>query len=131
MMASGNAREALRLIRLADVRDCQVCFYPRYARAFDAMSEPDSARIWFERYAAVVTHLEPLDDAAELGHTYLRLGEIYEERRDVRAAVSWYERLATLWAASDTPALQARVRDVRNRVERLRKLDADGTPRGA
>ena len=37
-LASGNAREALRLFRIADVRDCEACFYPRYARAFDAMA---------------------------------------------------------------------------------------------
>src|SRR4029079_18358182 len=50
-LAAGNAHDALRLFRIADVRDCQPCFYPRYARAFDAMSERDSARVWFELYA--------------------------------------------------------------------------------
>jgi tetratricopeptide (TPR) repeat protein/nitrogen fixation-related uncharacterized protein len=121
MLAAGNAHDALRLFRLADVRDCQPCFNPRYARAFDAMNERDSARVWFERYATVVAHLNPLDDATELAHTYRRLGALYEERRDVRAAVEWYERFTTLWATSDTPALQAQVRDVRDRIEKLRR----------
>jgi hypothetical protein len=53
-LASGNAHDALRLFRIADVRDCQTCFYPRYARAFDAMSERDSARVWFEKNAAAL-----------------------------------------------------------------------------
>ena len=120
-LAAGNAREALRFFRLADVRDCEPCFFPRYARAFDALSERDSARVWFERYAAASAPWNAPGDAIELAHTYRRLGELYEERRDVRTAVSWYERFAALWATSDTPTLQAQVRDVRDRVDKLRQ----------
>jgi hypothetical protein len=123
---SGNAREALRLLRLADVRDCQPCFYPRYGRVFDAMRERDSARVWFERYARAHDALNPLSTAMELPHTYVRLGELYEERGDVKAALEWYGRFTTLWATADTPALQARVRDVRSRMENLTK---PGRPR--
>ena len=120
-LASGNARDALRLLRLADVRDCQPCFYPRYGRVFDALHEGDSARVWFERYARAHDALNPLSTAMELPHTYVRLGELYEERGDVRAALDWYGRFTTLWATSDTPALQAQVRDVRARVDKLTK----------
>jgi DNA-binding SARP family transcriptional activator/tetratricopeptide (TPR) repeat protein len=119
-LSAGDAREAVRLFRLADVRDCQLCFYPRYARAFDALSERDSARIYFERYAAASNGANALGDAAELAHTYVRLGELYEARGDARAAVGWYERFARLWATSEVPVLQSRVREVRDRIERLR-----------
>ena len=118
-LASGNAHDALRLFRIADVRDCEPCFYPRYARVFDAMSERDSARVWFELYAGAL--IPAHGDPAELAHTYLRLGELYEERRDVGAAVKWYDQFTNLWATTDAPVLQARVREVRGRVDRLRK----------
>ena len=120
-LASGNPREALRLFHVADVRDCQPCFFPRYARAFDALGGRDSARTWYERYASAVAPWHDLDDAMELPHTYLRLGELYEERHEVSAAVDWYEHFVNLWANSDTPALQAKVREVRGRVDSLRK----------
>jgi len=122
-LAAGNAREALRLFRLADVRDCEPCFSPRYARAFDALSERDSARVWFERYATASAPWNAPGDAIELAHTYRRLGEIYEERRDVKTAISWYERFTALWAMSDTPALQTQVRVVRDRIDRLRQRE--------
>ena len=120
-LASGDAREALRLFRIADVRGCEPCFYARYARAFDALSERDSARVWFDRYARAPFRSHTPGDAVELAHTYLRLGELYEERRDAGTAITWYQRFTALWATSDTPSLQAQVRDVRARVERLRK----------
>jgi tetratricopeptide (TPR) repeat protein len=120
-LSAGDAREALRLFRFADVRDCQLCFYPRYARAFDALSERDSARVYFERYAAISNGANAFGDAVELAHTYRRLGELYEERHDARAAVGWYERFTALWAKSDTPVLQVRVGEIRGRIDRLRK----------
>ena len=120
-LASGNARDAVRLFRLADVRGCEGCFYPRYARAFDAMHESDSARVWFEHYVRKTTHSNALGDALELAHAYRRLGELAEARGDAEAAGSWYGRFAALWASSDTPALQAQVRDIRERIDKLQK----------
>jgi DNA-binding SARP family transcriptional activator/tetratricopeptide (TPR) repeat protein len=128
VLASGNARAALRLLRLADVRDCQPCFYPRFGRVFDALHEPDSARVWYERYASASNPLGASGDAVELAHTYVRLGELYEERGDVTAALEWYGRFTTLWATSDPPALQARVRDVRSRMESLTKPGRPHSP---
>ncbi len=40
-LEAGKPHEALRLFRIADVRGCETCFYPRYARALDAMGETD------------------------------------------------------------------------------------------
>jgi len=118
-LASGNGREALRLFKIADVRDCKPCFYPRYARAFDALNEPDSARVWYERFAVTVIPLYTLDQA-ELPNAYLRLGELYEQRHDVSAAISWYEKFAALLATTDAPFLQKKVREIRGRVAGLR-----------
>jgi DNA-binding SARP family transcriptional activator len=119
-LSARNAREAVRLFRLADARDCQLCFYPRYARAFDALGEEDSARVNFERYAAGSNGANAFGDAVELAHTYRRLGELAKIRHDARTAVAWYERFIALWATSDTPALQSEVRGIRGRVARLR-----------
>ena len=41
----------------------------------------------------------------------------------MRTAVSWYERFTALWATSDTPTLQAQVRDVRDRIDKLLQRD--------
>ena len=120
-LSAGDAREAMRLFRLADVRDCQTCFYPRYGRAFDAMNKPDSARVWFERYARATDPLGALGDALELAHAYRRLGELSEARGDFRAAVAWYEQFTALWAKSDLPGSQAAVRAIRGRIDGLRQ----------
>jgi tetratricopeptide (TPR) repeat protein len=121
-LVAGDAREALRLFRLGDLRagPCNVCAFPRFARAFDALRQLDSARMYFERYADAHAPANPFGDAAELAHTYLRLGELYEERRDPASAIKWYTKFTDLWASADEP-LQAKVREVRQRVERLRK----------
>jgi tetratricopeptide (TPR) repeat protein len=118
-LAASNGREALRLFKIADVRDCEACFYPRYARTFDALDEPDSARIWYERFAGTVIPLYTLDQA-ELPNAYLRLGELSEQRHDATAAIGWYDRFAALLATTDAPALQTKVREVRVRSARLR-----------
>ena len=118
-LASGNARDALRLFRLADVLDCETCFYPRYARAFDAMGEGDSARVWFERTTTAFSQLNPIADALELPHAFRRLGELSELRGDGAAAVKWYERFVALWGTSDIPAVQASLRTVRGRLDKL------------
>jgi DNA-binding SARP family transcriptional activator/tetratricopeptide (TPR) repeat protein len=120
LLAANKPREAVRLFRLADVRGCEQCFYPRYARAFDAMGESDSARVWFERYTGLASFSDAIDDAIELPHTYRRLGGLAEARGNTAAATGWYERFIALWAESDMPSLQAQVRDARERVNTLR-----------
>ena len=119
-LAAGKPREAIRLFPIADVRGCEPCFYPRYARAFDAMGETDSARVWFERYTGTPRHSNAIEDAFELPHAYRRLGELAEAQGSAPVAVAWYERFIDLWAVSDVPALQGQVREVRERIRRLR-----------
>jgi DNA-binding SARP family transcriptional activator len=118
-LASGNAHDALRFIRLSDFLYCQTCFYPRYARAFDAIGEGDSARVWFERTATAVHWLGLIGSSLELPHTFRRLGELAEARGDVVSATRWYKRFVALWATSDIPALQASVRTIRGRLDKL------------
>jgi tetratricopeptide (TPR) repeat protein len=118
---AGDAREALRLFRLGDQGACAPCSFPRYARAYDALGQRDSARVYFERFATAHIPSTPLTDAAELAHTYLRLGELYEDRRDPANAIKWYTKFTDLWASADEP-LQAKVVEVRGRLERLRKV---------
>jgi tetratricopeptide (TPR) repeat protein len=120
LLAANKPREAIRLFRIADVRGCEQCFYPRYARAFDVMGESDSARVWFERYTGIASSYDAIDDAIELPHTYRRLGELAEARGNTAAAIGWYDRFIALWAKSDMPALQTRVRDARERITTLR-----------
>ena len=126
-LVSGKPREALRLFRIANVRDCAACFFPRLARTFDALNQRDSARFWFERYVHSTDPHNSVSDAAELGRTYLRLGEFSEARHDPTAAIGFYERLASLWAVSDSPALQARVVVMRERIARLRTTVGKGS----
>ncbi|MDF2776354.1 MAG: transcriptional activator protein [Geminicoccaceae bacterium] len=118
-LAAGKPHEALQWFRIADVRGCETCFYPRYARALDAMGETDSARVWFERYTRTHTHSNAIDDAVELPHAYRRLGELAAVHGNGPAAVAWYKRFVDLWAVSDTPALQGQVREVSERIHRL------------
>ena len=123
-LSAGHASEAVKLFRAADVSGCEPCFYPRYARAFDVSGQRDSARLYYERYAAAHLPNLPLSEGEELANTYLRLGVLFEERRDAKAAIGWYEKFTTLWAKADTPVLRAKVREVQGRLERLRKQRA-------
>ena len=118
-LVAGKPHEALRLFRIADVRGCETCFYPRYARALDAMGHTDSARVWFERYMRNHTHSNAIEDAFELPHAYRRLGELAEAQGNRPVAVAWYERFVDLWAVSEIPTLQAQVREVSQRIHRL------------
>jgi tetratricopeptide (TPR) repeat protein len=117
-LARRNPQEALRLLRLSDVRGCASCFYPRYARVYDAMRRPDSVTAYYERYVAA-TQPGATGDGYELARAYRRLGEIYEERRDWKRAVQRYQDFVDLWEHAD-PMLQPAVKDVRARIERIR-----------
>ena len=118
-LASGNPREALQLFRLADVRGCTVCFFPRYARTHDALGNRDSSLLWYERYVTTPYPGIPMVDAAELARAYRRLGELYEERGEWRKAIERYEDYVVLWRNAD-PVLQRGVQNVQARLTRLR-----------
>lgn len=72
-------------------------------------------------YMAMLLYLASVRDVKR--GAYRHLGELSEERGDVRVDVAWYARFTALWAMSDTPALQAQaqVTDVRERIDKFRK----------
>jgi eukaryotic-like serine/threonine-protein kinase len=120
-LAEGNPREALRLMHAADIRGCIPCFYPGYAEAYDELKEPDSSLVWYQKYANATVPGNPMGDAFDLARTYLRLGELYEDRHDPKDAIKYYTALANLWAHAD-PVLQPTVADVKRRIARLDSL---------
>jgi tetratricopeptide (TPR) repeat protein len=89
--------------------------------AFDALGQKDSARTYYERYANAHIPGDRLADADALPRAYLRLGELYEERSDWKAAMKWYDAFVTLWKDAD-PELQPKVSEVRARLDRLRRM---------
>lgn len=58
-------------------------------------------------------------DAFRLAEAYLRLGELYEARGDLRNAIARYEDLVELWKNAD-PDRQSAVAEVRRSISRLR-----------
>jgi len=117
--ARHDPRETLRLLRLADVKGCTVCFYPAYARAFDALGLADSVLVYYEKYARATAPNNVMSDGHELARAYRRLGEIYEERRNWKRAAEHYQGFVNLWEHADA-SLQPAVMDVRARLERMR-----------
>ena len=118
-LARGDPKEALRVLRLSDVKGCRACVYPRYARILDALQMPDSVIVYYEKYASATMPASPMTDAYELARTYRRLGEIYEQRREWRHAMDRYQDFVNLWEHADA-ALQPAVKDVPARIERIR-----------
>ena len=64
-------------------------------------------------------------DRAGLDRFYLakalfRLGELYENANDAKAATEYYGRFVDLWAKAD-PELQPRVTEARARIERINR----------
>jgi tetratricopeptide (TPR) repeat protein len=92
---------------------------PEIARAFDALQERDSAIAYYEQYVSTPNQSRSLTDAFELAAAYRRLGELHEEKGDLRQAIRRYEDFIELWNGADRDR-QAIVTAVRNRVVQLR-----------
>ena len=95
--------------------------YIMIARAHDLAGRPDSAITWFERFVSTP------DPGFVLGPMYLagsykRLGELYSEKGEPEKAIANFERFVALWSDAE-PELQPRVREVRNRIEELRRIE--------
>jgi tetratricopeptide (TPR) repeat protein len=119
-LAQGNPVEALRLWRAADKRGCESCFHVKYARAFEALKQPDSSRVWYEKYLAAYETDNSLGDTFVLAHVHKWLGEYYDERQQWVKAIKSYQDFTTLWEKAD-PALQPAVRAVKERIVLLQK----------
>jgi tetratricopeptide (TPR) repeat protein/tRNA A-37 threonylcarbamoyl transferase component Bud32 len=92
--------------------------YVQLARAHDLAGRPDSAIAWFEKFVQMPDPL-PSEDASWRARTHRRLGELYETKGDRVRAMDHYARFVSLWQDAD-PELQPEVREVRERLARLR-----------
>ena len=119
MVASERWDEALPLLRAADSANM---FTPGEASRFqglahDGAGRADSAIVHYERYIAT-----PVSDPWYIGNylplTHRRLGELYEDRGDVRQAILHYQAFVDFWQDAE-PEFQPPVADVRRRIDRL------------
>jgi eukaryotic-like serine/threonine-protein kinase len=92
--------------------------YAYLARAHDLAGRPDSARAYLERYVSTPDFVA-VRDARWLPGVLRRLGEFYEESGEIDRAIEHYARFVNLWRDAE-PGLQPQVREVSQRLERLR-----------
>jgi tetratricopeptide (TPR) repeat protein len=97
---------------------CNVCGLHELARAYDQAGDVDSAVAVYERAVSLPDAGGVNSESRMLASTYIRLGELYEERGDRESAAEYYNQLVELWANAD-PELQPVVEDVKGRIARL------------
>jgi tetratricopeptide (TPR) repeat protein len=98
---------------------CPACALPALAYAHDAAGDGDSTIALYERYLATPGLWKWwFGDWFELPTTYIRLGELYEERGERHRAMDYYSRFVELWKDADAE-LQPLLQEVRGRVARL------------
>ena len=104
---------------------CAICLPLSLARAFDAAGQADSAITQYEHYLSTPGYFQrfaPELDALWLPIIHLRLGELYEAKRDrVKAAVH-FRAFIELWKHAD-PELQPRVAEARRRLATLMPVE--------
>ena len=98
---------------------CRYCVHFKMAEAFDRSAMPDSAMVYYQRWA---------DDAegnwAPLAYTiwqpvgWFRLAELYQAKGNKERARYLYGRFIDTWKDAD-PDLQPKVREARNRIKEL------------
>ena len=119
-MAEGRVRDAVDAFRAwREGHFCTVCGFAELGGAFEALGQPDSARVAYERATENRTLFGAFEEYRTLARASRRLGEMYEERGSPGEAVPHYERFVELWADAD-PILQPQVAAVRARLEALR-----------
>ncbi|HRP08803.1 MAG TPA: tetratricopeptide repeat protein, partial [Gemmatimonadales bacterium] len=96
---------------------------PRFAAmirglAYMESGRPDSAIVSFERF---LSSRDPFaqTDATFRADVLRRMGELYEARGDRSRAIDYYGQFTAQWADAD-PELQPKVREIRERINRLR-----------
>jgi tetratricopeptide (TPR) repeat protein len=119
-LARGDARRAVPMFRSAQQSKCGLCLSPKIARAYEALQQPDSALLEYEKYVGESTPFRAASDARELARTYKRLGELYEAKGDTKRAIQWYTDFVALWKDADTE-LQPKVTEIRERIMQLQK----------
>ena len=100
---------------------CTACADAPIADAFDRLGMPDSALVYYERWA---TAGEGSWDAGVYNTTqpgaYFRMAELYEAKGDKTKAVDFYGRFTELWREADAE-FQPRVKEARRRIAELLK----------
>ena len=123
-LRTGRTTEGMRLLREA------MTSYPEWGVAAYGLpvglalasgQQPDSAITMLEQYLASTLPAHTRGYGALFDAVVLeRLGALYEDKGNKALALRNYETLLALWKNAD-PELQPVVRDVRARVERLRR----------
>jgi tetratricopeptide (TPR) repeat protein len=121
-LARGRSADAIdRLRSAARGWGCLICNQVQIGQAFEQMGQKDSALAAYERYAVYQIYWA-IGQEVELAPTYVRLGELYEERGDRRRALEYYGKFVDMWKKAD-PELQPRVAEVRQRIAELTRQE--------
>jgi tetratricopeptide (TPR) repeat protein len=104
--------------------EARYAFQPRGAAmfrgyAYQGLGQVDSAIASFERFLDTPDPLPDFDGAFK-ADALQRLGELHEAKGDRAKAMEYYEQFTALWGDADAK-LQPRVREIRGRIERLRR----------
>ncbi|MGQ0539327.1 MAG: protein kinase domain-containing protein, partial [Gemmatimonadaceae bacterium] len=120
-LAGGRFPEAIADLREADrgfaIQDHRALI--ELANAFDLAGQADSALAYYSRFLTTPDFLPGFDGRFRAG-AHKRAGELYEARGDTANAESHYVKFVDLWKDAD-PELQPKVREVRERLARLRR----------
>jgi len=116
--AAGDHRKAIEEYRAIDEGYCPPCRNLALARGFDAAGEPDSARVYFDRYADLTDGGRIWADQHFLGASLERLAGLYDDAGDLDRAAKYYARFVELWSDADDE-LQPRVRAAQARLEEI------------
>jgi len=120
-LAEGRSQDAVAAFQAwHDAGDsfCEHCAELLMGRAYEQAGYTDSALAAYERAVTGPGLFRVYQEENQLGQTYKRLGELYEERGDTAKAVEYYNEFVDLWSEAD-PELQPIVRDVRGRIAQL------------
>jgi tetratricopeptide (TPR) repeat protein len=120
LLSEGRPEDALALFRTVDNPGCTPCGTLERARAFEALDQPDSAVVYYEQYLDATHMGRAAWDNENLGPTYERLAQLYDEKGDLENASVYYARFVELWQDADAD-LQPRVRAAQARLEEIVK----------
>ena len=113
-----DANDAFRDWHDAGDSFCAHCAELLLGRTYDQDGNADSALAFYERGVTAPNMFRMYQEENQLGQTYKRLGELYEQRGDTTNAVNYYNSFVELWSGADAE-LQPIVQDVRGRIARL------------
>jgi tetratricopeptide (TPR) repeat protein len=118
-LAEGRPADAIELLRESSLAGgCEYCGLATVALAFREAGMPDSAIAYYRRYIDTPAMDRIGNDAWDLATAYESLAQLYEATGDITAARQYAALFVELWKDAD-PALQPRVRQKRDMLERL------------